>query len=352
VRVLALNPGSSSLKAALRTPELELSVLVERVGAHDGVIHVTDEDSHPFSGDIAAAVDAVADIVSQRSLDPDAVAHRVVHGGPRHQEPAVIDDQLVAELREVVPLAPLHLPGALDTIAHARRRWPDATHVACFDTGFHRDLPERSRRLPVPDELADLGIRRYGFHGLSVQSVLLARPDVGNVVVAHLGSGCSVTAVGSDGRPRHTTMSLTPTSGMMSATRAGDLDPEIPLYLIEQHGYTPDALRTLLDRQSGLAGIADGRHDVRDLLAADDPAAALALDMFVYSAAMAIASCATTLDGWDTLVFTGGIGEHAADVRGRICARLRLDGVQVAVVAADEERVMDRLVRDLIGAPA
>lgn len=323
-------------------------MLVERVGTDDGVLRIGDEPAAPFHGGIADAVDAVADIADQRALAPDAVAHRVVHGGPNHQVPTVIDDHLIADLHEIIPLAPLHLPGALETIAHARRRWPDATHVACFDTGFHRDLPERSKRLPVPDELADLGVRRYGFHGLSMQSVLLNRPDIGNAVVAHLGSGCSVTAIAADGHPRHTTMSLTPTSGMVSATRTGDLDPEVTLYLIQQHGYTADGLRGLYDHRSGLAGIAGGRRDVRDLLSADDHDAELAIEMFVYSAAMAIASCAVALDGWDTLVFTGGIGEHSADIRDRICARLRLAGVAITVVAADEERVMDVQVRELV----
>jgi acetate kinase len=334
MNIVALNPGSSSLKAAVRaapTPQPLFATLAERVS------------------DMAAAVDAVADQVAARGLHPDAVAHRVVHGGPHHQLPAVVDDALLADLRGLVPLAPLHLPGALDAITHARDRWPDAVHVACFDTGFHRELPERSRRLPVPDELAELGIRRYGFHGLSVQSVLLASPDLGNVVVAHLGSGCSVTAVAADGRPRHTTMSFTPTAGMMSATRTGDLDPEIALYLIEQHGYVPERIRELFNRAAGLAGVSGGLHDVRDLLAAGDAASRLALDMFVTSAAMAIAACATTLDSWQSLVFTGGVGEHADGIRDGICARLRLDGVAVSVVPADEERVMDRQTRDLLG---
>ena len=299
--------------------------------------------------DIATAVEQVADALTQPGLDPEAVAHRVVHGGPHHLEPTVIDDALLADLRAAVPLAPLHLPGALETIEHARRHWPDVAQVACFDTGFYRGLPERSRRLPVARELAELGIRRYGFHGLSVQSVLLARPDLGDVVVAHLGSGCSVTAVAADGQPRHNTMSLTPTAGMMSATRTGDLDPEIALYLIDQHGYTADRLRELFNRDSGLAGIADGRRDVRDLESSDDDSAALALDMFVQSAAMAIAACATTLDHWQTLVFTGGVGEHDEWLRARICDRLRCDGVEIVVVPADEERVMDRLTRALLG---
>jgi acetate kinase len=187
-------------------------------------------------------------------------------------------------------------------------------------------------------------------------------------VIAHLGSGCSVTAV-SGGLPRHTTMSLTPTGGLLSGTRSGDLDPEVVLYLIQQHGYTVDRLRELFDRHSGVAGIAQGRHDMRDLLAASDASAALALDVFAGDVAMAIASCATALDHWDTLVFTGGVGEHATTIRDTICARLlvlrggRTDalddplqalastGVRTLVVTADEEAVMDRLTRRLRGSP-
>ena len=199
-----------------------------------------------------------------------------------------------------------------------------------------------------------MGIRRYGFHGLSVESVLLARPALGDAVIAHLGSGCSVTAVGADGRPRHTTMSFTPTAGMISSTRSGDIDPEIALYLIDRHGYTTAQVRDAFDYRSGLAGVAGGRHDVRDLLAAGDAGdadAALALDLFACSAAMSIAACSTTLDRWESLVFTGGIGEHSHVMRNRITSRLRLDGVTVTAVPADEERVMDRQARELLRTP-
>jgi acetate kinase len=351
--VLALNPGSSSLKAAVRDPELRWSTSVDRVGDTAG---------------LEAALTAIGRELADQALAPTVVSHRVVHGGPNHFEPAVIDDVLISDLIDAIPLAPLHLPGALDTIKHARAAWPDAVHVACFDTGFHHDLPTASIRLPVAQELADVGVRRYGFHGLSIMSVLHARPDLGRAVVAHLGSGCSITAV-ADGHSRHTTMSLTPTAGMVSGTRSGDLDPEIVLYLIDQIGYSVDRLRALLDQQSGLGGIAGGRHDVRDLLAArraGDAAATLALSIFTTSAAMAIASCATVLDRWDDLVFTGGVGENSAEIRDDICARLltlragdvatgpsasaRLasTGVRVLAVPADEESVLDRLARDLV----
>ncbi|MCW2523026.1 MAG: acetate kinase, partial [Frankiales bacterium] len=205
--VLALNPGSSSLKAAVRQPELTLLVTVDRIGTEHATLQVTAGDSvtqREFEGGIAEAISAIAAELSARQLKPAAVAHRVVHGGPEHYRPTIIDKSLLADLRAVIGLAPLHLPGDLASIAQAERCWPQASHVACFDTGFHHDLPEASRRLPVPDDLVRAGVRRYGFHGLSVQSVLAARPELDQLVIAHLGSGCSVTAV-AGGRPRHTT---------------------------------------------------------------------------------------------------------------------------------------------------
>jgi acetate kinase len=354
--VLALNPGSSSLKAAVRAPDLQLSVEFDRVG----------------TGGLSAALGELTDVLADKDIQPDVVAHRVVHGGPDHRATTHVNAALLADLRAAVPLAPLHLPSDIASIEQATTHWPRATQVACFDTAFHAGLPERSIRLPVAGELADLGIRRYGFHGLSVQSVLRARPDLSQLVVAHLGSGCSVTAV-ADGKPRHTTMSLTPTGGMMSSTRSGDLDPEIVLYLVEQARLPVERLRDLLDRHSGLAGLADGRRDIRDLVSATDHAARLALDVFVHQAASAIATCAITLDRFDTLVFTGGVGEHSAPVRQRICelllrlrpspawppgdapepvTALEASGVQVLVVPADEESVLDDEARALVARDA
>jgi acetate kinase len=370
--ILAINPGSSSLKAAVRTPELLLEIGFDRLGSPDGSMTVRRADGgadpSAFDGDLSAALRGLSNLLADNDIHPAAVVHRVVHGGPDHLVTTAIDDDLVDDLRAAVPLAPLHLPGDLTNIATARATWPAAVHIACFDTAFHADLPESSRRLAVAAELAAHGVRRYGFHGLSVQSVLRARPDLDQAVVAHLGSGCSVTAV-ADGRSRHTTMSLTPTGGIMSATRAGDLDPEIVLYLIEECGYAVGDLRQLLDRRSGLAGLAGGRHDVRDLLAAeaDDGDARLSLDVFVHQVASAAAACALTLDRFDTLVFTGGIGEHAAEIRSRVTlALLRLrgttsaddvpdpvaaltsSGVRVLVVPADEQAVMDDEARKLL----
>jgi acetate kinase len=353
VRVLALNAGSSSLKVAVRDAgdtDPAVRIHAERLGTAQATLTVDDHPGRPVGKTWEAAVDAVADAADDQAPHPDVVVHRIVHGGPLHHRPTVVDDGLVADLDAVVSLAPLHQPPALDALARARRRWPGATHVACFDTGFHADLPEASRRLPVSETLHAQGVRRYGFHGLSVQSVLTAEPELRNVVVAHLGSGCSVTAVGPDRLPRYTSMSFSPDSGMMSATRAGDLDPEIMLYLIEHHGHSPADLREEINRRSGLMGVSGGHRDVRDLLASPTAASRLALDMFVASAAMTVAAAATTLESWDALVLTGGVGEHATELRDRICARLRLgDATSVQVVRADEERVMDSLARSLLG---
>jgi acetate kinase len=335
--VLAVNPGSSSLKVAVRDPSVVLEETYDGLGTQDA---------------LTGALQRVAERLQDNAIQPEAIGHRVVHGGPRHQATERIDDSLMADLRAAIPLAPLHLPSSLAVIDAARATWPRATHVACFDTAFHADLPDWARTLPVAGELADRGVRRYGFHGLSVQSVLRAIPELDHAVVAHLGSGCSVTAV-EDGRSRYTTMSMTPTGGMMSATRSGDLDPEVVLYLIEEAGYGVTSLRELLDRHSGLAGVSGGASDIRELLAAEahDAAARLAIELFVRSTATAIATSALALDRLETLVFTGGVGEHSAVVRERVLAilsRLMPQGVDVRVAPADEQIVIDDEVRILL----
>lgn len=383
--VLAVNPGSSSLKAVLRDPALSLSFKIERLGTDQASWTATtagcEPVSGPFAGDLPAAISQLAEQLTRRGVRPDVVVHRVVHGGPSFDRPTLITDAVRKALARLVAWAPLHLPDDLASIDAARAVWPDATHVACFDTAFHRALPDEARRLPLPAHADRLGLRRYGFHGLSVQSIVDAVPDLGGAVIAHLGSGCSVTAV-SGGRSVHTSMSLTPTGGVMSATRSGDLDPEIPLLLLDQPDATADTVRSLINRHSGLAGVAHGLHDIRDLLATRDrdPAADLALRVFTRSVAMATAAAATALPRWDTLVFTGGIGEHAPAVCDEICRRLTslrplpsasgrsitaptiktpagetagvrdliATDLRVLVVPADEAAVMDREARALL----
>jgi acetate kinase len=371
--VLALNPGSSSLKAAVRDPTLRLAVQVERLGTDKARATISapgkEPASTPVSGDFDDAVAWVRAVMEQSAIEPQAVTHRVVHGGPVHDRPTLIDEKLVSYLREIIPLAPLHLPGAITAIELARQTWPRVPHVACFDTAFHHGLPDEARCLPVADDVAAMGVRRYGFHGIAVQSVVDGVPDLGPAVIAHLGSGCSVTAV-ADAQSRHTTMSLTPTGGTMSATRSGDLDPEIVLFVLAHPDWDTDAVRNMLTHRSGIAALSGGIVDMRDLLSARaDSRVDLAIRAFTRSVAMAIASCATALDEWHALVFTGGIGEHSSEIREEICARLlslpgavadsrstsasasdqlAARGIRVLTVPADEEAVMDHQTRQLL----
>jgi acetate kinase len=373
--VLSLNPGSSSLRAAVRDPVLRLAIHIERLGSDGAQANLSRPGQPPasrqVSGDLGDAVVWVRTALAEQAIEPEAVTHRVVHGGPTHSRPAVIDDELVRYLREIIPLAPLHLPGAIESIELARASWPQVPHVACFDTAFHSSLPDEARELPVAADVAAMGVRRYGFHGIAVQSVVDAVPDLGSAVVAHLGSGCSVTAV-SDGQSRHTTMSLTPTGGTMSATRSGDLDPEIVLFVLAHPHWDPDAVRAMLTHRSGISAYTGGLVDMRDLLSTRaNPRVDLAIRAFTRSVAMAIASCAIALDEWQALVFTGGIGEHSTEIREEVCARLlglsggRPDpspvtsagpasdqltarGIRVMTVSADEESVLDRQTRETL----
>ncbi|GAB3326371.1 acetate/propionate family kinase [Geodermatophilus aquaeductus] len=372
--VLSLDVGSSSLKAAVRDPDLRMHAEISglRDGPEAEPAHVTISGTGSFveharlSDGWTGAVAEIADAMARRGLYPDVIAHRVVHGTPLLAEPRRADELLVARLRGEAHLDPLHLPRQLAVLEEARARWPGAEMVLVPDGGFFAVLPQEAVTLPLPAEARATGLRRWGFHGLAVQSVIDLLPGLGGAVVVHLGSGCSVTAV-QDGRPRSTTMALSPAGGIPSLTRSGDLDPEVVLRLVEQADGSVPAVRELLNRRSGVAGLAGGRTDVRELLAADDAAADLALRVFVRSVAMATAAAVTTLDTWDSLVFSGGIGQHSGEVRELVCARLltlrhgvpggsvpseRLvgAGVRVLAVPIDEEAVIDRLARGVLPA--
>lgn len=274
----------------------------------------------------------------------DAVAHRIVHGGSR-DAPAIVDDAFVRTLHELVELAPLHMTPALDALEQARRLLPDTPHVAVFDTAFHRTMPERATTYALPERFRARGIRRYGFHGLSV-AWAAEQVRVSRLVVCHLGGGCSVTAV-HDGRSIDTTMGFTPLEGVPMGTRAGSVDPGALLYLLRS-GVAPAELEEALERESGLRALA-GTADMKALLASESADAALALELFAYRVAQAVAAMATGLGGVDALVFTGGIGEHAVPVRKRIVEQLGfLGGFATHVIEAREDVVAARLVRALL----
>jgi acetate kinase len=256
----------------------------------------------------------------------DAVAHRVVHGGERFREPVLIDDEVLRELASLTELAPLHNAPALAAIREARLLLPEVPQVAVFDSAFHATIPEEASTYALSSRLRGWGIRRFGFHGLSVQwaSEQVAGP---RLVVCHLGGGCSVTAV-CDGRSVDTTMGFTPLEGVPMATRAGSVDPGALLYLLRHH-LSVDELDQTLEHESGLAGLSGLSGDVRELEASGAAASQLALAVFTYHVAKAVAAMAVGVGGLDALVFTAGVGEHSAFVREAVCARLRFLGIEL-----------------------
>jgi acetate kinase len=309
-----------------------------------------------------------------------AVGHRIVHGGPDDFEARLITPDLLGTFRRVGPLDPAHMPGEIALIEAFTRRLGGVPQVACFDTGFHRDLPPRARVLPIPRRYQAEGIRRYGFHGLSYAYLLeelgrLAGEDAarGRVVLAHLGSGASMAAV-LEGRCVDTTMGLTPAGGLVMGTRTGDLDPGVLIHLLRTEGLTADGLDDLVNRRSGLLGVSETSSDMRDLLArrASDPRAAEAIDLYCYQSRKWVGALAASLGGLDTLVFSGGVGENAPEARAGICDGLGFLGVTldparnglnadvvsspdgpcaVRVIRTDEELMIVRTVARLLDLP-
>ncbi|MET0331211.1 MAG: acetate kinase [Dyella sp.] len=334
--VLALNVGSSSVKFAVFAQSGQ-NVLPLREGSlrQEGDHHWIeakqgdDDDlssrfSRPRDG---SRLETLLDWINAQQLPaPIAIGHRVVHGGVALREHIRIDADVLQQLENACVFAPLHVPPALTLIREAMATRPHLPHVACLDTTFHRTLPALARVLPLPANIRDEGVERFGFHGLSCESIVrqLDQQLPARLVIAHLGSGASVSAV-ADGRSIDTSMGLTPTGGVVMATRPGDLDPGVLLYLLRAHRYNAQTLEELLDRHAGLLGISGLSGDVRQLqdVAEQHPDARLALQQFVQSVAKQIAAMTIALGGLDLLVFTGGIGEHNAAIREAICAKLK-----------------------------
>ena len=344
MRILVLNPGSSSLKVSLieMPGDATLEEASATWSAHDAASQARAE----------VLANAIAEVTRPAGDGPtiSAVGYRVVHGGLAFRAPALIDDAVVKRIDALDEIAPLHNRIAAETIRAARRLLPDIPHVACFDTAFHATLDEAAWRYPVPSDWhVRWGIRRFGFHGLSVAwaveraAALLDRP-VGDLqlVVAHLGAGSSVTAV-AGGRSVDTSMGFTPLEGLMMGTRSGSIDPGILLHLL-RGGMALDDLAEALEHRSGLLGVSGRSGDVMELelaALAGDANAAIALELYARRAAAWIASVATALERVDALVFTGGIGEHAASVRKSICERLApLDVAPPASGSVDHDAVV------------
>jgi acetate kinase len=353
-RILTINGGSSSIKFALFEVGNPLSRIlegrIERIGLPEATLGVkgagpADNVSRSVTApDHTAAVDVLMDWFEERGWRDGALAavgHRVVHGGPKYSAPLRLTAEVVQELRRLSPFDPEHLPEEILLIEACLRRFPDLPAVACFDTAFHHDLPRVARVVPIPRRYEALGVRRYGFHGLSYAFLMrelarLAGPEAarGRVILAHLGNGASLAAV-RDGKPVDTSMGFTPASGVPMSTRSGDLDPGLFSYLARADGLDAKEFNEMVNRRSGLLGVSETSSDMRDLLEreAQDVRAAEAVALFCYQVKKWIGAFAAALGGLDTLVFAGGVGEHAPAVRARIC-----DGLGFLGIGLDEGR--------------
>ncbi len=364
--ILTLNTGSSSLKFALyRMGEAENLVCAGKLDrlleseTGSARFRVRDATGELIVDEVAtlrgheAARGRLFDWVEDRlGRPPDGVGHRLVHGGAAYRSPRRIDDELRRALDDLVPLAPEHLPREIEGIDAVARRFPQTPQVACFDTAFHRTMPRVAEVLPLPRELEQRGVQRYGFHGLSYEFIAreLARlvgkgEKSGRAVVAHLGNGASMAAL-ENGASVETTMGMTPAGGLVMSTRSGDLDPGVLVYLVRHLKLDPDALNELVNRRSGLLGVSGTSSDMRDLLGreAGDPRARLAIELFCYQARKNVAALAAVMGGLDHLVFTGGIGERSPAIRERIAQGLGFLGIELD--SARNERDDGRISSD------
>ncbi len=373
-RILAINGGSSSIKFALfdaaGSLERVLAGAIERIGLPDASLRVKGADkadnfSRPIAAaDHTAAVGVLMDWIDQRSGRDalTAIGHRVVHGGPAFSAPQRITANMVQELRQLVDFDPEHLPEEILLTEAFHRRFPGLPQVACFDTAFHRDLPQVARLLPIPRRYEAQGVRRYGFHGLSYEFLMgelnrLAGTDAaqGRVILAHLGNGASLAAV-HGGKSMDTSMSFTPAAGVPMSTRSGDLDPGLFAYLARTENMSAEQFNRMVNLQSGLLGMSQTSSDMRDLLEREgqDVRAAEAVALFCYQVRKWIGAFAAALGGLDTLVFAGGVGENAPIVRSRVCAGLGFLGIELeegrnganeGVISAAAGRVAVRVIR-------
>jgi acetate kinase len=338
--ILVVNAGSSSVKFQVfeGTPDLKRLIKgqIDGIGTRPRLVAETGDKSslidRTYSAseipNLPAAIAAAASWLREtQSVNLVAVGHRVVHGGPKYDRPLVIDQAVVANLQRYVPLAPLHQPNNLAPIRALLKRRPELPQVACFDTAFHRGHSAVADRYAIPERFFAEGVRRYGFHGLSYEYIAGRLREIapalatGRVIVAHLGSGASMCAL-LDGRSIESTMGFTALDGIPMGTRPGQIDPGVLLYLLTERGMDPEAVEDLLYRESGLKGLSGISNDMRDLQSNPDPAAALAVDYFVYRVGLHAGMLAAALGGLDAFVFTAGIGENSVPIRARIAEKL------------------------------
>lgn len=387
--ILTINGGSSSIKFALfeaaDPPNRILGGSIDRIGLSDATFRVkavTPSDNSTRSVSVSNSTEAVAALMDWMEARGGqeilaGVGHRIVHGGPHYSKPERINMEMIKELRQISPLDPEHLPKEILLVEALQRRFPNLPQVACFDTDFHHDLPRLARLLPIPRRFEALGVRRYGFHGLSYAYLMkeLARlagveAAKGRVILAHLGNGASLAAV-REGKSVDTSMGFSPTAGLVMSTRSGDLDPGLFSFLTRTEHLTSAQFQKMVNHESGLLGVSETSSDMRDLLTSEieDKRAAEAVELFCYQAKKWIGSFAAVLGGLDILVFSGGIGENCPSIRERICQGLGFLGIEmngtrnaesaalistetspvsVRVIRTDEEIIIAQAVKELL----
>ncbi|MEO8660033.1 MAG: acetate/propionate family kinase [Bryobacteraceae bacterium] len=352
--ILTINGGSSSIKFALyedrESLPRRLYGTVDRIGSpgatltfHDTIQNRQDSrkiETTDHSSGAAFLIDWLEEKTGFASVK--AVGHRVVHG-MHYTQPQHVTPELMQELHRICPYDPDHLPAAIELIEVFRQRHPNLQQVACFDTAFHRDMPRVARLLPIPRRFDAMGIQRYGFHGLSYAFLMeelnrVAGPQVaqGRVILAHLGNGASLAAV-RDGKSIDTSMGFTPAAGLPMGTRPGDLDPGVAWYMMRTEKLTPKQFNNIINHESGMLGVSETSSDMRDLIERQgtDIRAAEAVELFCYQTRKWIGAFAAALGGLETLVFAGGIGENAAEVRARVCEGLQFLGIEMDKAAND-----------------
>jgi len=346
--ILTINRGSGTLKAALyevsEAPRLALTITVDRAGSPDARVRIKNAasatllDAAVATGETNADLETVFTWISEQGYASELMAagHMLVHGGSKYSAPLRITEELLAELHTLARLDPDHTPEAIRGIRFLSRLFPELPQVACFDTAFHGSLPKVARMYALPRKFYDEGVRRYGFHGLSCEYIMRELQATegeladGRVIILHLGSGSSMTAV-RNGKSVDTSMGFTPLEGLVMGTRSGDVDPGAILYL-EEHGHaSPEGMDTLLNKRSGLLGVSGISADMRELLhkEANDSRAAEAIDLFCYRAKKYVGAYAAALGGLDVIVFSGGIGENSPAIRERICEGLEFLGIKL-----------------------
>jgi acetate kinase len=348
VRILTINSGSSSIKFSLyRMGNVETQVLsgsARGIGLASGLFHIKDADGKAEIErklrlrDHGAALHEIISWLHNNEVDRDmdAVGHRLVHGGSAYTEPHLITASVLTTLDELVPFAPDHLPHEIDAIKEFTHSYPRLKQVACFDTAFHRTMPEVAQRYALPREVGRHGVLRYGFHGLSYEYILselrkTEGPETtdGRVIIAHLGNGASMAAF-RRGKSMDTTMGFTPAGGLVMSTRSGDLDPGVIVYLLKDKGMDATAVNRMVNNQAGLLGVSGISSDMKVLLDEEprNPHAAEAVELFCYQARKFLGALSAVLGGLDTLIFTGGIGENAPSIRERICKDTEFLGIR------------------------